>query len=300
MSSITAQQTKLDLELVPKGIQTRQEENIQAYFGSLQRYLLDLPKSTGDLVPVDEEPVIKGKRVKKSIKKSTTKPATGIVIREPPVETKSKRKEKVDVNHGKGIDLLSEVALTEEAHMKEITPTVTMNELVINRVPDVTKDNSTESESESWGNDEDNNNNEQESSNEGNDDNLESESDDVIKSDEEKGMDDNTYQIDDDVDARLKDPTQTDKEVVQGEGADAEMNDAQQGNENLETTQEQVVEDAHVTISTVTKKTEVPVTSSSRSFDLASKFLNFSDIPHTDAGILSPLDIHVHHEVPRT
>ncbi|GJV04918.1 hypothetical protein Tco_1338487 [Tanacetum coccineum] len=41
------------------------------------------------------------------------------------------------------------------------------------------------------------------------------------------------------------------------------MNDAQQGNENLETTQEQVVEDAHVTISTVTKKTKVPVTSSS-------------------------------------
>ncbi|GJR50347.1 hypothetical protein Tco_0993321 [Tanacetum coccineum] len=40
----------------------------------------------------------------------------------------------------------------------------------------------------------------------------------------------------------------------------------------------QVVEDDHVTISTVTKKTEVPATSSSRSSDLALKFLNFSDI----------------------
>ncbi|GJZ84513.1 hypothetical protein Tco_0649852 [Tanacetum coccineum] len=186
-------------------------------------------------------------------------------------------------------------------------------------VPDVTEDDSTESESESWGNDEDDSNNEQESRQEEeskddgqeeeefvhtptddkDDDNLESESDDVIKSDEEKGMDDTTYQFDDDVDARLKEPTQTDKEVVQGEGADAEMIDAQQGNENLETTQEQVVEDAHVTISTVTKKTEVPVTSSSRSSDLASKFLNFSDIPH-DAEIVSPLDVHVYHEVPRT
>ncbi|GJW81089.1 hypothetical protein Tco_0145064 [Tanacetum coccineum] len=78
------------------------------------------------------------------------------------------------------------------------------------------------------------------------------------------------------------------------------MIDTQQGNENLETTQEQVVEDAHVTISTVTKKTEVPATSSSRSSDLASKFLNFSDIPYTDAEIVSPLDVHVHHEVPRT
>ncbi|GKD05424.1 hypothetical protein Tco_1180398, partial [Tanacetum coccineum] len=53
-------------------------------------------------------------------------------------------------------------------------------------------------------------------------------------------------------------------------------------------------------ISTVTKKTKVPVTSSSHSSDLASKFLNFSDIPHTDAEIVSPLDVHVHHEVPRT
>ncbi|GJX67413.1 hypothetical protein Tco_0303140 [Tanacetum coccineum] len=70
------------------------------------------------------------------------------------------------------------------------------------------------------------------------------------------------------------------------------MSEAQQGNENLETTQEQVVEDAHVTISNVLKKTEVPVTSSSRSSDLASKFLNFSDIPQTDAEIVSPLDVH--------
>ncbi|GKG59394.1 hypothetical protein Tco_0605045, partial [Tanacetum coccineum] len=85
-------------------------------------------------------------------------------------------------------------------------------------------------------------------------------SDDVIKSDEgDEEMDDTTYQFDDDI--------------------DAEMNEAQQGNENLETTQEQVVEDAHMTISTVTTKTEVPVTSFSCSSDLVSNFLNFSDIP---------------------
>ncbi|GKB35609.1 hypothetical protein Tco_0880551, partial [Tanacetum coccineum] len=70
-------------------------------------------------------------------------------------------------------------------------------------------------------------------------------------------MDDTTDQFDDDVDTRLEEPTQTGKEVVQGEGADVEMNEAQQGNENLETTQEQVVDDAHVTITTVTKKTEI-------------------------------------------
>ncbi|GKC27620.1 hypothetical protein Tco_1034914 [Tanacetum coccineum] len=77
-------------------------------------------KKDSDLVLVDEEPVTKSKRVKRSIKKSSTKPAAGVVIREAPVETKSKSKdsEKVDVTHGKGIKLLSEVALTEEAQMK--------------------------------------------------------------------------------------------------------------------------------------------------------------------------------------
>ncbi|GJZ21282.1 hypothetical protein Tco_0558321 [Tanacetum coccineum] len=53
-----------------------------------------------------------------------------------------------------------------------------------------------------------------------------------------------------------------------------------------------------VTLSTGLTKTKVLVTSSSHSSDLAAKFLNFSDIPHTDAEIVSPMDVHVHHEVP--
>ncbi|GJW64742.1 hypothetical protein Tco_0116626 [Tanacetum coccineum] len=76
------------------------------------------------------------------------------------------------------------------------------------------------------------------------------------------------------------------------------MKIAMQWNENLEITLNQVIEDAHVTILTIAKKTEVLVTSSSHSSDLASKFLKFSDIPHTDAEIVSPMVVHVHHEVP--
>ncbi|GKE55197.1 hypothetical protein Tco_1494382, partial [Tanacetum coccineum] len=45
-------------------------------------------------------------------------------------------------------------------------------------------------------------------------------------------------------------------------------------------------------------KTEVPVTSSFYSSNLAAKFLNFADIPTTEAEIVSPMDIHVHHVVP--
>ncbi|GKB75114.1 hypothetical protein Tco_0936526, partial [Tanacetum coccineum] len=60
----------------------------------------------------------------------------------------------------------------------------------------------------------------------------------------------------------------------------------------------QVIEEAYVTLSTVPQKTEVPVISSSHSSDLAAKFLNFLNIPHTDAESVSPIDVHVHHEVP--
>ncbi|GJS79972.1 retrovirus-related pol polyprotein from transposon TNT 1-94 [Tanacetum coccineum] len=251
-------------------------------------------KKDSDLVSVDKEPVTKGKRVKRSVKKSTTKPTTGIVVREPPVETKSKgkEKEKVDVSHGKGIELLSEVALSEKAQLKEvrkkslrdfhkthpsgsgtvaekppsvkkITPTVTSEGTGDKLgVPDVTEDDSTESESESWEQDEeyDDDNQEEEEVDQEN-----KSEDDEIESDEDKGMDDTTDQFDDDW-----------------------------------TLQEQVVDDAHVTITTVMKKTEVPATSSSHSSDLASKFLIFLDIPHTDAEIVSPFDVPVQHEVPNT
>ncbi|GJR94113.1 retrovirus-related pol polyprotein from transposon TNT 1-94 [Tanacetum coccineum] len=79
---------------------------------------------------------------------------------------------------------------------------------------------------------------------------------------------------------------------------DEDETNQEQGNENPEITLNQVIEDAHVTISTVLKKTKVPFTSFSHSSDLTTKFLNFADIPTTDAEIISPMDVHVHHEVP--
>ncbi|GJV96916.1 hypothetical protein Tco_1548493 [Tanacetum coccineum] len=90
------------------------------------------------------------------------------------------------------------------------------------------------------------------------------------KGDEEKGMDYTINQFDDDVDILLNEPVNADEGFIQKEGTDAEM----------------------------INKTKVLVTSSSHSSDFASKFLNFLDIPHTDAEIVSPMDVHVHHEVP--
>ncbi|GKD90839.1 hypothetical protein Tco_1366346, partial [Tanacetum coccineum] len=128
--------------------------------------------------------------------------------------------------------------------------------------------------------------------------NKESKIDDNAEGDEDKGMDDTTNLLYDDVDVRMNVPVHVDEGIVQKEGTDAEMINVQQGNENLEITLDQVIEDAHVTISTVAKKIEVPVTSSSHSSDLAAKFLNFADIPRADAEIVSPMDVHVHHEEP--
>nr|GEW29412.1 integrase, catalytic region, zinc finger, CCHC-type, peptidase aspartic, catalytic [Tanacetum cinerariifolium] len=151
-------------------------------------------KKANDLVLIEEELVSKGKRVKRFSKKPTTTPATSIVLREAPVETQSKRKENVDVTRGKGIDLLSELhpsgsgAVVERPpKVDKITPTITSEGTgVTPGVLDVTKDESTESESESWGNDEDDSNDENDSKIEDKDEENKS-IDDETPSDSEKG-----------------------------------------------------------------------------------------------------------------
>ncbi|GKE14522.1 hypothetical protein Tco_1422099, partial [Tanacetum coccineum] len=243
-------------------------------------------KKESELVLGDEEPVKKGKSLKKARKKS---------LRD------------FHKTHPSGSGTVSE----KPPSVEKITPTITSEGTGDKpRVPDVTNDVSSKSDSESWENDEDDSNNEQESSNESSKQENESEEQELdSEQDEESNNDDqeeeefdqeNEFKDDEMKNARLEEPTETATGIVQGEDNDAEMTKAQQGNENLETTQEQVVEVAHVIISTIPKKTEVPVTSSSHSSDLASKFLNFSDIPQTSAEIVSPLDVHVQHEVLKT
>nr|GEU83348.1 putative reverse transcriptase domain-containing protein [Tanacetum cinerariifolium] len=205
------------------------------------------------------------KRVKRPAKKSTQAPARGVVIRETPEILVSKKNEKVDVARGKGIKLLRE---------------------------------SSKSETKSWGNDEDDNNNDQDSERIKKNPMMKTKHNQItkMKGDEYEEMDYTTSLLYDDVDIRLNKPVDTDKGFVQEESTDAAMTNIQQGNENPEILQ--VIEDAHVTLSTVPQKTKVPVTNFSHSSDLEAKFLNFADIPHSDAEIVSPLDVHVHHEVP--
>nr|GEY14358.1 hypothetical protein [Tanacetum cinerariifolium] len=89
------------------------------------------------IVPTSpEEPTRKSKRVKRHAKKSSNASTTGFIIRETPMKSLSKKKE---------------------------------NMVVEKRVPDMTEEESTKSEAESWENDEDDNNNKHDSRSKGSD-----------------------------------------------------------------------------------------------------------------------------------
>nr|GEU92021.1 hypothetical protein [Tanacetum cinerariifolium] len=254
----------------------------------------------------------KSKRVKRSAKKSTETPARGVVIRETPEMPLTKKKEKVDVTRGKGIELLSQVALTEDARFKEGkkksmrdfhkthpsgSGTVTKTALSVVKIkPFAITEGTDDINNEEVSSDEDSDQ-EKDSDDEKTHLNNENESDLEHETNEnESGLvsdndesEENKEDHDDEDEKRLM-------IKLKVEGTDAAMTIVQQGNENPKILQ--VIKDAHVTLFIVPQKTKVPVTNSSHSSDLATKFLNFLDIPHTDAEIVSPLDVYVHHEVP--
>ncbi|GKC53073.1 hypothetical protein Tco_1075818, partial [Tanacetum coccineum] len=263
-------------------------------------------KDGGEVSP--KEPTRKSKRVKRPAKNSNNVPTTGIVIRDTPMMSLSKKKEKMTVEKRKGINLLSEVALTEEAQYEEvrkkslrdfhkthlsgsgivisaakIKPSITINRTGANTgVPNSDngddntqsdKEKGSDSKHETDENEIGSKSNQEENEEEVEDDdeenytstddedetNVESKVENKAEGDEDKGMDYTTNQFDDDVDERMNEPVNTNEGFIQKEGTDAEMINVQQGNENLEITLNQVLEDAYVTISTIAKKTEVPL-----------------------------------------
>ncbi|GJX41284.1 hypothetical protein Tco_0256274 [Tanacetum coccineum] len=68
----------------------------------------------------NREPTRRSKRVKIPTKKSTNAPTAGVVIRDTPMMSLSKKNEKMIVEKHKGIDLLFEVALTKKAQFEEV------------------------------------------------------------------------------------------------------------------------------------------------------------------------------------
>ncbi|GJV77121.1 retrovirus-related pol polyprotein from transposon TNT 1-94 [Tanacetum coccineum] len=176
------------------------------------------------LSPVlEEEPAKKPKRAKQPTKKTSTMPIAGVVIKDAPSVSVSKKKALAKVDRGKGIDLLSDVALLEVAQLKKTLKKSKQETHKLHasgsdyrvssqpkvpdehkdktagtnngtgtkpRVPDVPKDLS-ESENKSWGNSED------DDSNDDDNDDVSKDDDDDVSNDD----DDDADSDDDDNDA---------------------------------------------------------------------------------------------------
>ncbi|GJV52438.1 retrovirus-related pol polyprotein from transposon TNT 1-94 [Tanacetum coccineum] len=172
------------------------------------------------LSPVKKaEPVKKAKRIKRPTKKSTTAPTAGVSIKDTPGVFVSKKKAHAKADGSKGIEILSDVALSEAAQHKEATKR-SKKDFHISQasgsgdgtdfksgvldeqqrktfgtdkgtstkpgVPDVPEYQS-ESDDESWGDSEDDNDDLNDDDDDDNDDN----NDDVSKGDDDKDDSDN-------------------------------------------------------------------------------------------------------------
>ncbi|GJT69054.1 hypothetical protein Tco_1028340 [Tanacetum coccineum] len=276
----TKEETQIYGAILPESLTSHEMKETKAY----KTYLVST-----------EEPTGKSKRVKRPAKKSTKAPARGVVIRETPEMPLSKKKEKKSMRdfhktHPSGSGTVTKTAPSAA----KIKPSVTSEGTGVKPgVPDVTEEESSENnenesnseheidENESGSESDQDENKEDEDDKEevkdehvktpsnNSDDEDETKFTDKAEGDEDEEMDYTTSQLYDDVDIQLNEPVDSDKGFVQEEGTDAAMTN-----------------------------TEVPVTSSSHSFDLVAKFLNFSDIPHIDVEIVSLMYVYVHYEVP--
>nr|GEW87763.1 hypothetical protein [Tanacetum cinerariifolium]GEW87889.1 hypothetical protein [Tanacetum cinerariifolium] len=181
--------------------------------------------------------------------KLTIAPTRGVVIRETPEVLVSKKKEKVDVAKGKGIELLSDMALNEDAQFAEVqknsmrdfhkthpsgsgtatkpTPSATIIKPSVTNegtgvklvVPNVTEEESSESKTESWGNDEDDNNNDQDPKSDGSDqekdiDDDKTQSDNENKLDSEHETNESGSESDQEEEEKIKDVEEEKEDIV--------------------------------------------------------------------------------------
>ncbi|GKC42344.1 hypothetical protein Tco_1060066 [Tanacetum coccineum] len=215
------------------------------------------------------EPAKQAETAKKTtfVKKSSTMKTDGVVIRDTPGVSVSKKKTQAKVDRGKGMDLLSDVALLEAAQLKKVlkkskqdthmlyatgsddgvgSQLKVLDELkekttgtnegtgTILGVPDVPKDQS-ESENKSWGDIGDDDDNDDDNDDDSNDDDNDDDSDDDGN---------NVEKLYGDVNISLKDAEPADKEKGDVEMTNTETGDAELENVNQEGAGNQVKDDA--------------------------------------------------------
>nr|GEV50076.1 RNA-directed DNA polymerase, eukaryota [Tanacetum cinerariifolium] len=256
------------------------------------------------IVPASpKEPTRKGKRVKRAAKKATTTPTTGVVIRDTPGKSVSKKKAPTKTDRGKGIELLSDAALLKDAQLKETLrkaskkPTsfrlaAKLRELIFIQSEEKSDDVHDEDDNDNEdGNDDDGGNDAQDSEQTDSDDDEdpfftlkdyeeeEQYEEYVLTPERDKAYDeDKMYEEkDDDVAKELYGDLKITLGLRDIDMTNAEQCGEDQQNASYESGFVQEEEDAHVTLTTVHDKTEGPLQSSSISSNFTSKLLNLDD-----------------------
>nr|GEW49570.1 ubiquitin-activating enzyme E1 1-like isoform X2 [Tanacetum cinerariifolium] len=223
---------------------------------------------------LEEEHAEKPKRARKPAKKSANVPTTGEVIIDTPRESVPKKNTPSKVNRGKGIDILFDASLLKAAQVKEALKKSKKDSHMLYA-----------SSSGDGVGSKPKGDNGDDGSNDDDSDELTKDDDEVdVESDankDEEASDSEKTDFDDDKNLNH------DKEMK----GDTEMTDADK-NVSQERTYEQVVDDAHVTLTT-TQKTEGSMQSSSISFDFASKYLNLYNVPPVNNKVASMMNVKV-------
>ncbi|GJZ65068.1 hypothetical protein Tco_0621764 [Tanacetum coccineum] len=238
---------------------------------------------------LEEELAEKPKRAKKPAKKSTTMPTAGVVIRDTPGISVSKKKAPTKANRGKGMDLLSEAALLEAAQLKK---TLKKSNLETHKIHTSGISDGVGSQPKVPDDDDERN---------------DDDSDDVTKDD------DDDADIDADGDNKVSDSEKTNSDEDENPNLNQnddeeeeyeeeyvctpdhfEFTDDDEEYEKLykDTTYEQVKDDEHLILTIVhdIQKTEVLVQSSSISSNFANRFLNLDNVQPTDSEVISMMN----------
>nr|GEU39177.1 retrovirus-related Pol polyprotein from transposon TNT 1-94 [Tanacetum cinerariifolium] len=281
--------------------------------------------------PVKEaEPVKKAKRVKRPTKKSTTVPTAGVAIRDTSGVSVSKKKAPAKADRSKGIEILSDVALSKAAQLKEATKRSKkdfhISQASGSGVLDVPEYQS-ESDDESWGDseddnddlNEDNNNDNSDDDSKGDDDKVDSVDDGNSDADYSERTDsgdddenpsftlkdydeeehDEEYESDDDYENMFEEEDDDLYKDVDVRSLGAEHEKEKKGDEEMtyddqnvsqEKAYEQVVEDTHVTL-TSSQKTGSSKQSSSVSSNFTSKFLILENVPPAVDEVASMMNV---------
>ncbi|GJT13616.1 hypothetical protein Tco_0860658 [Tanacetum coccineum] len=235
------------------------------------------------------------------LKNATTVPTTGVVIRDTPVKSVSKNKAPAKIGRGKGIELLSDAALLEDAQMKKA-----LKKKVPDEQTDKPKDTNKGTDESDDVNDEDNDDDDDNGDDDNSDDNDDGGNDDGGNEDDyeenppftledyeeeeqdeeyvyspEKDKSDDEEKMYEEEDDDVAKELYGDLNITQGL-RDTDMANAEQGGEDQQNASHesgfvQEEDDGHVTLTTVHDKTKGTMHSLYVSFDFTSKLLNLDN-----------------------